>query len=343
MAALPVIKHCLQQKPNLAILLTTTTISAFEVIKDRLPDGIVYQFSPLDTPGVVDSFLQYWKPTAVFLMESELWPNLILSASEKGIAVALLNAHISAKSFKLWSGPAALPLISLMLSKFSLIAPLNTQEAIRFQLLQAPPFAISFAGDLKYAVGDVDISETESRIVDDLCLQLVNRPIWMAASVHKGEDEGQIFALLTPLVDIIGYKLPTLPSSGGTTYSELRSLYRLTPIAVIGGSFLPGLAGHNIAEAAAAGCAVLTGPFVGHFSHMVLEMQRSDKMSVIQVSAEELIGALDMLLSNPKALQTHRQAAKQAFLALSSGVVRNVWSLVDAQILKKASLKENEV
>lgn len=36
-------------------------------------------------------------------------------------------------------------------------------------------------------------------------------------------------------------------------------LYRVTPVAVIGGSFLPGLAGHNISEAAAAGCAVMTG------------------------------------------------------------------------------------
>ena len=40
---------------------------------------------------------------------------------------------------------------------------------------------------------------------------------------------------------------------------ELRMLYRVTPVAVIGGSFLPGLAGHNISEAAAAGCAVVTG------------------------------------------------------------------------------------
>lgn len=43
---------------------------------------------------------------------------------------------------------------------------------------------------------------------------------------------------------------------------ELRQFYRLTPIAVIGGSFLPGLTGHNISEAAAAGCAVLTGNLV---------------------------------------------------------------------------------
>lgn len=90
---------------------------------------------------------------------------------------------------------------------------------------------------------------------------------------------------------------------------ELRQLYTLTPIAVIGGSFLPGLSGHNISEAAAAGCAILTGArfdlfcssyksqhsilvaetqlisgrHVGHFSHMVLEMQQTNPLSVLQV------------------------------------------------------------
>ncbi|XP_058108872.1 probable 3-deoxy-D-manno-octulosonic acid transferase, mitochondrial isoform X2 [Magnolia sinica] len=368
MATIPVIKHCNQQQPNFTILMTTTTTSAFEVIKDRLPNGIIYQFAPIDTPAAVDAFLGYWKPNAVFLMESELWPNLIVSASEKGILVALLNARISAKSFKFWSGPTALPLISLMLSKFSLIAPLSTLEAIRFQLLQAPPFIINFAGDLKYAVGDVDVSEKENSKIEDLQLQLADRPVWMAASIHKGEDEVMILvhkALIRIYPSVVTIIVPRNPQHGRQislalqreglhvvlrsqtekilpstnfyvvdTLGELRSLYRLTPIAVLGGSFLPGLAGHNISEAAAAGCAVLTGPYVGHFSHMVLEMQQLNHLSVMQVSSKELMGALNMLLGNAEALEAHRLAAKQAFLALSSGVVRNVWNLIDAHVLK---------
>jgi 3-deoxy-D-manno-octulosonic-acid transferase len=64
---------------------------------------------------------------------------------------------------------------------------------------------------------------------------------------------------------------------------ELRMLYRVTPIAVIGGSFLPGLAGHNISEAAAVGCAVMTGPSVGHFYHMLVEMWQINPLAVKQV------------------------------------------------------------
>nr|XP_010909884.1 probable 3-deoxy-D-manno-octulosonic acid transferase, mitochondrial isoform X3 [Elaeis guineensis] len=307
LAAIPVIKHCVGQHPGFVVLMTTTTTSAFEVIKDRLPNGVIYQLAPVDFPLVVDAFLGYWKPVAVLLMESELWPNLIISASEKGITVALLNARMSSRSLKRWSGPIALPLISFMLSKLSLIVPLSTVEAIRFQLLHASPSIINFAGDLKYAVGDFDILEKEGMKIKDLQLQLAERPTWMAASLHKGEEEG-----------------------------ELRMLYRVTPIAVIGGSFLPGLAGHNLSEAAAAGCAVLTGPYIGHFSNMLAEMLQSDCLSVLQVGGNiELFEALEQLLGDVKALGARQEAARRAFSAVSNGVVNRVWNLISHYVLKK--------
>nr|XP_010909885.1 probable 3-deoxy-D-manno-octulosonic acid transferase, mitochondrial isoform X4 [Elaeis guineensis] len=302
LAAIPVIKHCVGQHPGFVVLMTTTTTSAFEVIKDRLPNGVIYQLAPVDFPLVVDAFLGYWKPVAVLLMESELWPNLIISASEKGITVALLNARMSSRSLKRWSGPIALPLISFMLSKLSLIVPLSTVEAIRFQLLHASPSIINFA-----AVGDFDILEKEGMKIKDLQLQLAERPTWMAASLHKGEEEG-----------------------------ELRMLYRVTPIAVIGGSFLPGLAGHNLSEAAAAGCAVLTGPYIGHFSNMLAEMLQSDCLSVLQVGGNiELFEALEQLLGDVKALGARQEAARRAFSAVSNGVVNRVWNLISHYVLKK--------
>ncbi|KAF6150390.1 hypothetical protein GIB67_034089 [Kingdonia uniflora] len=383
MAAIPVIKHCIRQEPNFTILMTTTTTSAFKVIKNRLPNCVLYQFAPLDTPVAIDSFLQYWNPSAILLIESELWPNLILGASKKGIAVALLNARVSSKSFTLWSQPLGLPLISLMLSKLSLITPLSTQQAILFQLLEAPPFIINFAGDLKYgcyilicciqfeAVGDVDASEKEKSSIEDLKLELNNRPVWMSSSIHEGEEEvmlGVHNALMPMYPDMITVIVPRHPRQGlkialalqkeglevvlrsrderitpstniylVDTLGELRSLYKSIPIAVIGGSFLPGLAGHNISEAAAASCAVMTGHHVGHFSHMVLEMQRSNPLSVLQVSGKaELVKVISELFSNHDALKARRLAAKQAFTTLSSGVVAKVWNLIDLHIVRKA-------
>ncbi|ONM36326.1 putative 3-deoxy-D-manno-octulosonic acid transferase mitochondrial [Zea mays] len=124
MAALPIVRHCVRLRPGLPVLFTTTTLSSSEVIMDLLPDGVIYQFAPLDCPTAIDSFIGYWKPSLVLLLESELWPNLIMSAAAKGIAVALLNARISLKSFNHWSMPLMFPLVSLMLSKLSLVVPL---------------------------------------------------------------------------------------------------------------------------------------------------------------------------------------------------------------------------
>uniref|UniRef100_A0A0D9V7Z5 Amino acid transporter transmembrane domain-containing protein n=1 Tax=Leersia perrieri TaxID=77586 RepID=A0A0D9V7Z5_9ORYZ len=236
-----------------------------EVMKDLLPDGVIYQFAPLDYPDAIESFIGYWKPNLILLMESELWPNLILSATEKG----------------------------------------STIQAVRFQLLHTPPQIIHFAGDLKYAVGDIDAGEKEVSAIEDLQQQFNNRPIWMAASIHKGEDE-----------------------------SELRMLYRVTPIAVIGGSFLSGLAGHNISEAAAVGCAVMTGPHVGHFYHMLVEMWQINPLAVKQITGEfELLEALKQLLGDSKSLEECQRAAKDAFSVMSDGVVNRVWNLIRTFII----------
>ncbi|OMO82012.1 hypothetical protein CCACVL1_12106 [Corchorus capsularis] len=397
MAAIPVIKCCSQKRPDVNILMTTTTFSAFEVLKTRLPDNVIYQFAPLDTPPAMDAFLGHWKPNGIVIMESELWPNLIMGASKCGIGLALLNARLSPKSFRNWSRPVLFQLISLLLSKFSLIVPLSTLQAIHFQLLQASPFSIKFSGDLKYAVAEYEFLMKDFRHIDDLQKQLSQKHVWMAASIHRGEEEimlGVHKVLLQTHPDIITIIVPRHPEHGqeiaedlqkeghsvalrsqhkklipGTsiyvvdTLGELRQLYKLTPIAVIGGSFLPGLAGHNISEAAAAGCAVLTGEIfascilfvylllivhfswfyfviisghhVGHFSHMVIEMQQFNPLSVMQVSGKlELEKAVMELFSNAKILESRQKAAKEAFHALSRSVIANVWNLLKFHFLR---------
>ncbi|ERN13227.1 probable 3-deoxy-D-manno-octulosonic acid transferase, mitochondrial isoform X1 [Amborella trichopoda] len=376
MATLPILLHCAQCLPNITILMTTTTTSAFYVIKDRLPSSVIYQFAPIDAPVAVDTFLMHWNPIAVILMENELWPNLIMAASERGIPLALLNARMSEKSFQLWSSPIASSLISLLLSKFSLILPTSTQQAIRFQLLGAPPFIVNFSGDLKYEVGHLDALEQIPEKTRDLQSQLSLRKVWMAASTHEDEEQvmfcvhKELMKLYPQLLTII---VPRYPEQGRhiaqavlkegmtaklrsqsanicsstnfyivDTLGELRDLYRLTPIAVIGGSFLRGLCGHNVSEAAAAGCAVLTGPYIGHFSEMVRKMKQASHLSIQQVSGiDELIKALSELLDDPKILDARQVAARQAYLALSGRVVRSVWNLVDAHVLKHASQKCN--
>ncbi|KAG8648632.1 hypothetical protein MANES_08G018900v8 [Manihot esculenta] len=224
MAAIPVIKRCVHCRPDLSILMTTTTFSAFEVITNQLPSGVLYQFSPVDTPTAVDAFLDHWKPNAIILLESELWPNLIMGSSRKRISLALLNARLSMKSFRLWSQPVLLPLISLMLSQFSLIVPLSTMQAIRFQVLQAPPFIINFSGDLKYAV-EFDASSGEIGSIEYLKGQLASRHVWMASSIHRGEEKvmlGVHRALIQMYPDLVTIIVPRYPQDALEIAQELQ-------------------------------------------------------------------------------------------------------------------------
>ncbi|KAF2537907.1 hypothetical protein F2Q70_00006770 [Brassica cretica] len=393
MAAIPVIRRCSEMKPEMTILMTTTTVSAFEVIKKQLPVGVLHQFAPLDTPVAIDRFLGYWKPNAIVIMENELWPNLIMSAAQLRIPLALLNARMSTKSFKRWSSPLLLPLASLLLSKFSLIAPLSTLQGIHFQLLQAPPFVIKFSGDLKYVsfaeflilflfktiirsiscmlflpvVNKFYVSSGTSESISDLKAELSDMKVWIASSLHRGEEEGVHNLLLQSHTDSVVIIVPRHPHHGHQiaqrlrndgqsvalrsrnenitskktniyvvdTLGELREFYGVAPIAVIGGSFFPELTGHNVSEAAAAGCAVITGCHVGHFSHMVKAMQQANPLSITQVSSKlELREAVELLMSNPEILEARQRASKEVYESLSSCIISNVWNLLNLHIFR---------
>ncbi|XP_052304131.1 probable 3-deoxy-D-manno-octulosonic acid transferase, mitochondrial isoform X5 [Populus trichocarpa] len=336
MAAIPVIKECVKWRPDLNILLTTTTMSAFEVIINQLPTGVLHQFSPIDTPAAMDAFLDYWNPNAIMLLESELWPNLIMASSRKGILLALLNARVSMKSFKLWSSPVLFPLISLLLSKFSLIIPLSSMQAIHFQLLQAPPFIINFAGDLKYVV-EYDASKEEFRSIDDLKVQLGHRKVWMASSIHRGEEEvmlGVHKVLKQVYPDLVTIIVPRYPQHGKDIAQKLQKEGQHVALRSQHQRIVPG---RNIYVVDT------LGYHVGHFSHMLREMQRLNPLSVLQVAGKlELEEAILKFFSDGKVLEARQTASKQAFHALSNGIIANAWNVLYFHVLKQALLKETD-
>ncbi|KAJ7529898.1 hypothetical protein O6H91_15G070500 [Diphasiastrum complanatum] len=368
LSAIPVIQKCLQARPWVTILMTTSTVTAFIVLKRTLPHGVLCQFAPIDTPTAVNRFLSHWQPQAAVFMENELWPNLLCTSAVKGIPLALLNARMSSKSFKRWSFHAARPLVATMLANFSLICPLSTAEGVRLQLLGAPPTNIHFAGNLKYAWGVFNFDGVR-KLEETLIKELSGRKVWLAASTHAGEEEviarihknvrqdiKELLTVIVPRHPKRGYKIQRDLSKPGLsvvlrslqehiqaetdiyvvdTIGELQQFYGLTPIAFVGGSLLNGLSGHNMAEAAACGCAVLTGPHIGHFSKMVGEMQRHSQLSIEQVSGEdELQHVLKELLSDPVFLKRRQEAAKYALTCAAVGVVETVWKLLEQYVLR---------
>ena len=102
LSLIPLITALRARRPDLNILVTTGTVTSAQVLSPRLPKGVIHQFAPIDTPGAAAGFLDHWRPGAALLVESELWPNLIVAAHTRNIRLALLSARITQASAEGW-------------------------------------------------------------------------------------------------------------------------------------------------------------------------------------------------------------------------------------------------
>ena len=99
---LPIINELNKNNNNLEFLITTITLSSSNLAKEELKkyNNIYHRFFPFDVHFLVSKFLSLWKPNLIFLVDSEIWPNLILEAKEKKIPLCIINARITEKTFK---------------------------------------------------------------------------------------------------------------------------------------------------------------------------------------------------------------------------------------------------
>jgi 3-deoxy-D-manno-octulosonic-acid transferase len=180
LAILPLI-NTLSERGFLLIVTTMTKTSAL-LAEQRLPKGAIHQFIPFDTQGAMIRFFEQWKPRLGLIVESELWPNMILEAKGRDIPLFLVNARLSQKSFLRWkSKPKA---IETLLKSFELILAQSGEDAERFKSLNAPH--VLTVGNLKY---DVPAPAYNSSKLQDLQNQIGNRPVWLAASTHPQEED----------------------------------------------------------------------------------------------------------------------------------------------------------
>jgi 3-deoxy-D-manno-octulosonic-acid transferase len=324
-----------------AILLTTGTVTSARLMAQRLPAGVLHQFVPVDTPGAVRRFLDHWRPDLALWLESEFWPNLIRETRARGTPMLLINARLSPTSYKRWR---RLPgIIRPVLACFSLCLAQSRAEADRLADLGAPD--ARYGGNLKSAApplpaDDADLAALQAALGD--------RPRWLAASTHDGEEtiaadchqrlKPDFPRLLTTIVprhpergaairdalvarglSVAQRSTGQMPDSGTDIYladtlGELGLFYRLNNIAFIGGSLVPH-GGQNPLEAARLGCAILHGPQVFNFSETIGELTAAGAAHVVD-DGEALKQALADLLREPDVL---RQRVASATDAASDG------------------------
>jgi 3-deoxy-D-manno-octulosonic-acid transferase len=305
LSLLPVVERLMARLAQAQILVTTGTVTSARLLAGRLPAGrALHQFLPLDHPAAIARFLDHWRPDLAVWVESELWPNLVLETHRRGVPMALLNARLSARSLRGWQ--RAPGFIRSLLGCFSLVLAQDAAQAERLRRLGAAD--AETVGDLKAAMNVPDAPEAE---LARLKSGIANRPVWLAASTHDGE-ETQVAAAHQALRDrfpnLLTLLAPRHPgradgiaaelAGGGfavtrrsvapviddaveihlvDTMGELGLFYRLAPIVLVAGSLgAPGsIGGHNPLEAAQLGCAVLFGPDTQNCAASAASLERA--------------------------------------------------------------------
>ncbi|MEK9662143.1 MAG: glycosyltransferase N-terminal domain-containing protein, partial [Alphaproteobacteria bacterium] len=178
---LQLVDRLLRDRPNLSALVTTGTVTSADMLASRLPARALHQFVPFDRAGWVRRFLDYWRPDAAIWVESELWPNMLVETRARGVPLALVNARISEKSYAAWR--RAPGNARRLLGRFDLILAQDDTIAARLRDLGAENVVVS--GNLKAAAAALPARADALAELQDT---FADRPLWLAASTHPGEE-----------------------------------------------------------------------------------------------------------------------------------------------------------
>src|SRR6202030_2740584 len=180
LAAVPLIERL--RALNLRILLTSGTVTSAAIVAKRFPADIIHQYVPYDSPRYVARFLDHWQPSLALFIESDLWPNLILSSAARRVPMVLINGRMSHRSFPRWRRVSGT--ISALLGQFEVCLAQSEVDAERFAALGSRNVLVT--GNLKL---DVPAPPADPVKLERLMSQTSGRPIVVAASTHPGEEE----------------------------------------------------------------------------------------------------------------------------------------------------------
>jgi 3-deoxy-D-manno-octulosonic-acid transferase len=352
-AAAPMIRALQARYPELAVTVTCMTPTGSERIQALFGDGVQHCYLPYDLPCAAKRFLKQVQPRVGIIMETELWPNHIHQAARRGIPMVLANARLSERSARGYRRFAKLT--GPMLSELDLIAVQTQVEAQRFLELGARSTAVQVTGSIKF-----DLAIDPQLVTDAAELRArwgaTQRPVWIAASTHGGEDEIVLAAhrkLMQRFPEALLILVPRHPerfkavhtlcqaegfatlqrSTGapvtaeisvlvGDTMGELLFLYALADCAFVGGSLIPN-GGHNPLEPAALGKPVLSGPHVFNFLEISGQLKQAGALRMAE-DADALAEAVAQLWSDAGQADAMREAGLDVLRANQGALQRLV-------------------
>lgn len=290
-AAEPLFSLLRKSHPNSQIICSTITDTGQAQAKKLLPGAALYFFLPLDFSWIMRRLVRRLRPQLFILVEGDVWYNQLFYLKQQRVKLAVVSAKLSDRSFQRWK---LFPqLAKEVFSLFDILCVQNASFAEKFARLGVPVSKIHVTGNLKWDSRIHKLS-AEKMLEWKRALRITSQDrIVVIGSIHPGEEEILLRAIQPLWEQIPHLKILLVPrhperfahlkGSGDTpmgaytkrsdlTGSErivlidamglLPACYQVAEIAIVGGSFVPGVGGHNIFEPIALGVPTIFGPYM---------------------------------------------------------------------------------
>ena len=365
-AAKPLVDQIIRSCPHYQLLLTTMTPTGSDAVHNNFGNRVLHYFIPYDLPDAVCQFIYRTRPCLLVVMETEIWPNLFYICKKNNIPVVIANARMSEKSFAGYRRLSRLARETL--SIVSYVVAQGQADAERLVALGADKNKITVSGSIKF---DIEFPEGTKKQGMFLRQNIFNnRPVWIAASTHAGEEQiilsafGRILKQHPACLLIIAPRHPdrsdiitelsinsgliTVRKSKGQkiddqvkvylldTLGELPEYYAASDLAFVGGSLVPH-GGHNMLEPACLGVPVITGPHNHNFSEISAMLQLGGAAWVV-TDVDELECQVNLLLTDRKMRQDAGEKGRKLVEA-SRGSIHRLMEVLQPY-LKNTALSE---
>ncbi len=316
---IPLIEKIEKNKNIKKILITSNTLSSSKIIKKFKFRKVIHQFFPIDTNYHSNKFIEYWKPSASFFIDSEIWPNMIINLKKKNIPIIILNGRITKKTFKRWKFFSKFS--KFIFSKIDLC--LSSSHISKFYLKELGVKNLKYFGNLKFSQSEND----KLYKFNDLKKIISKRKAWCASSTHYNEEKfcglvhqklkqknwniltiiiprhieraNKIIRELKKLNLIIHTSESSKPINKNTdvyivnSYGKTKSVYNICKNIFLGGSLI-NHGGQNPLEATRYGCRILHGPNINNFKE-IYNYLSSLKLSYKITNKSQIVNILEKL------------------------------------------------
>jgi 3-deoxy-D-manno-octulosonic-acid transferase len=321
----PLVRRLIALHPDIPLVITTTTPTGSERVRKLFDTAVHHVYFPYDLPFAINGFLKRTSPRLLLMVETEIWPNLLAICRDKGIYTVLGNARLSEKSAR---GYAKLgELAREAMGRIDLLAAQGRADADRFVRLGVPAERVTITGSIKF---DIHLPASLLEQAAVLRQEWGDRPVWVAASTHEGEDAEVLaahHAIRNSLPETLLVIVPRHPERFesvtelcrqegfntvrrsehrrtesdtavfvGDTMGELTLFLAAADTAFVGGSLIK-RGGHNVLEPAALGKPVVFGPHMFNFA-AISELLLAQEAAYKVANGEELARVMGTWLAD---------------------------------------------